>query len=436
MAGPLSGVRVADFTWVWAGPFCTMQFAHMGAEVIRVESVRRVCATRMLPPWLDGQIGPNRSGYFNQYNQGKRSITLDLTQSEGKEIAKKLVTISDVAAENFAGGVIDRLGLGYDELRKAKPDIIMISMSGYGQTGPDSGFVSYGPSQVPLSGLSSLTGYAGWQPMHVGLSYGDPNAGLHAAFALLAALLYRERTGKGQYIDMSQWESTMNVLAEGIMDYTMNRSQPPRSGNRDPLMAPHGIFRCAPAQGELPPGTLAEDQWVSIACGSDDEWRALCGVMGKGELADDARFRTLDDRKANEDALEAIVEEWTLTLEPSAVTDRLQKAGVAAFPPMANYMLYADPHLEARGYWVERSTWRWACAGTPASPGACRRRRARCGGQRRGSAKTTNMSSESCWACPASRSRTWWSARSFTSTARAGSPSPLATYALRLGLQP
>lgn len=343
MAGPLSGIRVADFTWVWAGPFCTMQFAHMGAEVLRVETMRRVCALRMLPPWLDGQIGVNRSGYFNQYNQGKRSINLDLTHPEGKEIAKKLVAISDVAAENFAGGVIDRLGLGYDVLRQVKPEIIMISMSGYGQTGPESGYVSYGPAQVPLSGMSSLNGYTGWPPMHVGMSYGDPNAGLHAAFALLAALLYRQRTGKGQYIDMSQWESTMAVLGEGFMEYTMNGAQPPRSGSRDPWMSPHGIFRCD-----------GEDQWVSIACGSDEEWRALCGAMGKPELADDPRFRTLEARNADEDALEAIVEEWTSALEPSAVTERLQQAGVAAFPPMPNYMLDGDPHLAARNYWVEK----------------------------------------------------------------------------------
>jgi benzylsuccinate CoA-transferase BbsF subunit len=354
VAGPLSGVRVADFTWVWAGPFCTLQLAHMGAEVIRVESVRRVCLLRMFPPWLDGQPGINRSGYFNQYNQGKRSVTLDLSHPEGKEIAKKLVAISDVAAENFAGGVMDNLDLGYKVLKQVKPDIIMVSMSGYGQTGPERGYVSYGPAQVPLAGMSSLTGYIDWPPMHVGMSYGDPNAGLHAAFAVLAALLHRHRTGKGQYIDMSQWESTMAVLAEGIMDYTMNGTQPPRSGNRDPWMAPHGIFRCAPAQGELPPGTLAEDQWVSIACGSDDEWRALCGAMAKPELADDPRFRTLEKRRANEEALEAIVEEWTSGLEPMAVTERLQQAGVAAFPPMPNYMLDDDPHLAARNYWVEK----------------------------------------------------------------------------------
>jgi len=341
--GPLAGVRVADFTWVWAGPFCTMQLAHLGAEVIRVESARRVCLLRNLPPWLEGKPGINRSGYFNQYNQGKRSITLDLSQPEAKEIAERLVAASDVAAENFAGGVIDRLGLGYEALKRVKEDIIMISMSGYGQTGPESGYVSYGPAQVPLAGMSSLTGYAGWQPMHVGMSYGDPNAGRHAAFAVLAALLYRERTGKGQYIDMSQWESTMVLLGEGFMDYAMNGTQPPRSGNRDPWMAPHGIFRCD-----------GEDQWLSIACGSDGEWRALCGAMGQPALADDPRFRTLADRKANEDVLEAIVEEWTSTQDPMAATELLQAVGVAAFPPMVNYMLDADPHLAERGFWVEK----------------------------------------------------------------------------------
>jgi len=343
MPGPLEGIRVADFSWVWAGPTCTMQLAHMGAEVIRMESMRRVCTLRMLPPWLGGQPGVNRSGYFNQYNQGKRSIQLDHSRPEGAEIARRIVAMSDVAAENFAGGVIDRLGFGYEELSKLKPDLIMISMSGYGQTGPDSGYVSYGPAQVPLSGMSSLTGYKDWPPMHVGMSYGDPNAGLHAAFVVLSALLYRERTGEGQYIDMSQWESTMAVLGEGIMDYTMNGWQPPRNGNRVGGMAPHGMFRCE-----------GEDRWVGIACGSDEEWRALCRAMGQDRLADDAKFRSLDARKANEDALEGIVEEWTITRDPFDIMKTLQAAGVAAFPPLVNHELNDDPQLNARNFFVEK----------------------------------------------------------------------------------
>jgi benzylsuccinate CoA-transferase BbsF subunit len=351
VSGPLSGIRVADFTWVWAGPTCTLQLAHLGAEVIRMESMRRVDLVRTLPPWADGQPGINRSGYWNQYNQGKRSIQLDLTKPEAREIAKRLVAISDVAAENFAGGVIDRLGLGYAELSKVKPDLVMISMSGYGQTGPEAGYVSYGPAQVPLSGLSSLTGYIGWPPMHVGMSYGDPNAGLHAAFAVMAALYHRDRTGEGQYIDMSQWESSIVVVAEGLLDQVMNGKQPERSGNRVPHMAPHGVFRCA---GEpIAPG-MPEDRWVSIAVGADDEWRAMCGVMGRPELAEDPRFATLEARKQNEDELEKIVEDWTRNLDPFEVRDRLQAAGVAAFPPLVNKELDEDPHLNERGFFVQK----------------------------------------------------------------------------------
>lgn len=344
MAGPLEDIRVADFTWVWAGPTCTMQLAHMGAEVIRMESMRRVCVLRMLPPWLDGQIGINRSGYFNQYNQGKRGITLDISSPDGREIAKKIVAISDVAAENFAGGISDRLGLGYKDLSKVKSDLVMISMSGYGQTGPESSYVSYGPAQVPLSGMSQLTGYRELdQPMHVGMSYGDPNAGLHAAFAVIAALFHREKTGEGQYIDMSQWESTMAVVGDGFMEYAMNGRQPPRDGNRVDEMAPHGVFLCE-----------GEDRWVSIACGSDEEWRSLCEAMERPGLADDPRFATLADRKANEDVLEALIMEWTIPRDPFEITKTLQAVGVAAFPPLVNRELAEDPHLNARDFFVEK----------------------------------------------------------------------------------
>src|SRR4030095_14015091 len=155
---PLEGIRIADFTWVWAGPFATLQLAHLGAEVIRVETQSRVCVTRRLPPFADGQGGINRSGYYNQYNQGKASLTLNLKSSEALDIAKKLVSVSDVVTENFAAGVMDKMGLGYEVLRQIRPDIIMISMSGYGASGPESGYVSYGPAQAPLSGLSSLAG--------------------------------------------------------------------------------------------------------------------------------------------------------------------------------------------------------------------------------------------------------------------------------------
>jgi benzylsuccinate CoA-transferase BbsF subunit len=231
---PLEGIRVADFTWVWAGPFCTLQLAHLGAEVIRVETATRPCITRLLPPWPNGKsTGLNSSGYFNQYNQGKRSLSLNLKKPEALELAKQLVAKSDIVTENFAGGVMERLGLGYDDLKQIKPDLIMISLSGYGTTGPEKEYISYGPAQVPMSGMSSLTGYKGWRPMHVGISYGDPNGGLHGAFAVMCALMYRARTGKGQYIDLSQWETSTAMVAEGLLDYSMNGTQAERDGNHD-----------------------------------------------------------------------------------------------------------------------------------------------------------------------------------------------------------
>jgi len=257
---PLSGVRIADFTWVWAGPFATLQLAHLGAEVIRIESQNRLCVTRRIPPFADGQGGVNRSGYYNQFNQGKLSLSLNFKQPEALEIAKKLVAVSDIVSENFATGVMDKLGLGYEELKKIKPDIIMISMSGYGAVGPESSYVSYGPAQAPLSGLSSLTGFPDFPPMHVGFSYGDPNGGSHGAFAILAALMHRARTGEGQYIDMSQLETSIALLGEGLLAQVMNGAPPPRIGNRDPYMAPHGLFHC---QGD--------DRWVSIVVANEDE---------------------------------------------------------------------------------------------------------------------------------------------------------------------
>lgn len=339
---PLAGIRVADFTWVWAGPHCTLQLAHLGAEVIRIETASRPCVTRMLPPWPDGTPGLNRSGYFNQYNQGKLSLALDLKQERAVEIAKELVAHCDIVCENFAAGVMNRLGLGYDVLRAVRPDIIMIALSGYGATGPEAEFVSYGPAQVPLSGMSSLTGYAGWPPMHVGVSYGDPTAGLHGAFAVLAALLHRARTGAGQFIDLSQQETTIAVLPEGTMDFAMNRSQPARQGNRDAQMAPHGVFRCH-----------GEQRWVAIAMRSDAEWQRLAELIGGASLAADPRFARLAARKENEDELEALVTSWTLPQTPEEITERLQALKIPSFPTFNSKDIAEDPHLRRSGLFVE-----------------------------------------------------------------------------------
>ena len=341
MTLPLEGIRVADFTWVWAGPFCTLQLAHLGAEVIRVESRTRTCVTRLLPPFADGTPGPNRSGYFNQYNQGKLSLSLDLKRPEGIAVARDLVAQCDVVCENFAAGVMDRMGLGYEALRGLRPDLVMIALSGYGATGPDAEFVSYGPAQVPLSGMSSLTGYRDWPPMHVGISYGDPTGGLHGAVAVLAALWHRAATGEGQYIDLSQWETSIATLGEGVLAQSLHGAQPPRDGNRDPHMAPHGVFRCD-----------GEQRWVAIAVRDDGEWRRLAACMGTPALADDSRFATLAARKANEDALEALVAAWTRPQADGAVVATLQAAGIPAAVSMTNQDLAEDADLRDSGFHV------------------------------------------------------------------------------------
>lgn len=339
---PLEGIRVIDFSWVWAGPFCTMQLAHLGAEVIRLESRARPDIGRRLPihpKGMDGNL--DRCGYFNQWNQGKKSVQLNLARPEAIEIAKALIGKADVVVDNFATGVMESFGLGHEELSRLKPDLIVASISGYGHSGPQKDYMGYGPAIVMLSGLASLTGYRGGPPREVGISLGDPNGGVHAAVAICAALAARARNGGGQSIDLSLWEAMGGLIAEGWMRHAMNRGAPERDGNHDPLMAPHNCFACA-----------GEDEWISIACADDDEFSRLCGAIGRPELAGDRRFRTAADRKAHEDALEEIVTQWTRARDKWRATETLQAAGVAAFPAMNSRDLAEDPHLEARGFFA------------------------------------------------------------------------------------
>lgn len=342
-AKPLTGIRVADFSWLWAGPFCTLQLAYLGAEVIRVETPARPCAMRLLPPFADFKPGINRSGYFNQFNQGKQSITLNLKSPRALEVAQRLIAQSDVVVENFATGVMQRMGLGYDEVRRLRPDAVMLSISGYGRSGPERDFVSYGPATVPLAGFSSVTGYAGGPPMHVGIAYGDPTAGLHGALAVLAALHYRRRTGEGQFIDVSLLEASAGLLPEALLEYEMNGIETVRDGNHHPHMVPHEVYRSA-----------GDDRWVSIAVDSEEEWRALCFALGDEDLARDPRFADRASRKHNEAALDARITQWTSTLSAEEATRALQAVGVAAFTSMTNRDLDEDPHLDARGFFVEK----------------------------------------------------------------------------------
>ncbi len=340
---PLAGIRVLDFTWAWAGPFCTLQLAHLGAEVIRIETEKRVCVTRGIPPFADDVPGPNRAGYYNQYNQGKRSITMDLSKPEAIQIALDMVSHCDVVTDNFAAGVMERLGLGYEKFRAQRPDVIMLSMSGYGQTGPLKNYVSYGPPAAATAGFFSLSGYEGHGPSEIGISYADPNAGIFGAVAVMVALLHRKLTGRGQYIDQSQLETALALLPEGLLEYAFNGAQPERSGNRHRWMAQHNCYKAA---GD-------DDKWVSIAVGTKDEWRALCEAIGQPALAGDPRFQNPQARKQNEDALDDILTQWTRSRDRWDITRELQRVGVAAFPALSNKDLATDEHLRERGYLVQ-----------------------------------------------------------------------------------
>jgi len=283
----------------------------------------------------------NTCGYFNQWNQGTKSITLNLSKPEAVAIAKRLAATCDIVIQNFATDVMERLGLGYEDLKKVKPDIIMASISGYGQTGPQRLYMGYGPAMGPLSGLSSLTGYIDGPPQEVGMAYGDPNGGINAAVAVCAALVARKRTGQGQHIDVSLWESMAVLMTEGWMDYVMNGTLSARMGNRDQLMAPHNCFRCA-----------GQEEWVAIVCSTEAEWQALCRVMGQEQLVTDARFQTAKTRKANEDEIEQIVTAWTSTQNKWDITRALQAVGVAAYPTLSTKDLLEDPQLNHRNFFV------------------------------------------------------------------------------------
>ena len=338
---PLEGTRVIEFTTAWVGPGCGLMLAEMGAEVIKIDNPTLPDLHRRIPPFAEGKPGLNRGGWFAVYNRGKKECILDLKQPEGVETAKRLVKISDIVVTNFAPRVMDNLGLGYSVLKEVKPDLVMVSASGYGATGPDKDSLAYGAILEAYAGMDSLIGYPGGPPQGCGLPISDHTAATLSAFAVLAALHYRDLTGEGQFIDLSEVEGLLACMPEAIMEFTMNGRLPQAKGNRDDVMAPHGCYRC---QGE--------DKWVAIAVSNDDEWKALCQAMGKSELVTDERFENGANRLQNQDDLDKIISGWTAKQTPIDVMTELQKVNVAATPVYNAEEVYGDPHLRARGVFV------------------------------------------------------------------------------------
>ncbi len=348
----LEGVRILDFSRIWAGPHATKLLADMGADVIKVESTRAwdphrtIGGSGNLP---GGEPGPdpwNRSGWFNTLHMSKYGITVGMTQPKGKAVVEELVSISDVVIENFRAGLMERRGLGYQALRSIRPDLIMASMPAFGNTGPWKDFIQYGIGQEQLGGISSMNGYLGEAaPMKSGVNFGDPIAGAHAAGAVLSALLYRRRTGKGVFIDVSQLESAICVIGEHILGYQMNRRNPANRGNRHPEYAPHGVYRCKSASTGL---ANPSKDWVTIAITTDEEWKRLCQVMGVPELAAAPRFADLLSREKHQDELDSIVSEWTRNMNSYEVMQKLQDVGIAATPVLSGEGVFNDPQYQER----------------------------------------------------------------------------------------
>jgi crotonobetainyl-CoA:carnitine CoA-transferase CaiB-like acyl-CoA transferase len=352
MSLPLEGVRVLDLTQVWSGPLAGRILADLGAEVIHIASRRTLSLTEVTPevakilgvfPNNDpGERPWNRVSLSNDVGRNKFGMTLELNREEGIDIFKRLVKISDVVLENYSPRVMPNFGLDYPVLEELNPAIIMCSMPGYGLTGPYRDYVSYGTNLDPASGLASLMGYPDRGPQMSGNAYPDPVAALHAASAILTALFYCRRTGKGQHIDLSQSESATSLIGETVLGYALNKKNPPRIGNRHPYHAPHGCFACK-----------GEDKWVAVSVTSEEEWISLCKAMGNQSWMEDKKFSDQLKRWKNQDELNELIQSWTLQYTHLEVMERLQDAGVPAGAVLNAPELVSDKHLAERDFYWE-----------------------------------------------------------------------------------
>jgi benzylsuccinate CoA-transferase BbsF subunit len=336
------GVKAVDFGWVLAGPIVLKYLADYGATVIHVESHKRPDLLRVSTPYKDGIAGVNRAGYYAYWAANKYSISLDLEQDGGLKIAKRLVSWADVVADSHRPGIMERFGLGYDDLRKIKPDIIMIRSSNQGLTGPYALHPGLGNHLNGLAGFVDLVGWSDQTPISLIVAYTDYLVPHFAAAALVGALDYRRKTGKGQLLDLSQLEVGLQLLAPVLINYVVNGVEDSRMGNSCSYAAPHGVYRCN-----------GEDRWCAIAVFDDAEWKAFCEVIGDAPWTQDPKFSTFVGRKENEEELDRLVEGWTINYGAEEVMSRMQDVGVAAGVVQNAKDLYEDPQLKERAYsWV------------------------------------------------------------------------------------
>jgi benzylsuccinate CoA-transferase BbsF subunit len=343
---PLAGVKIADFSWVGAGPRATKDMADLGASVIKIESRKRLDLGRLSPPFATPGRDPDASTFFAITNTSKRGVTINLTDPRGVEVAKRLVAWADIVVENFSHGYMDRIGLSFDTLKAIKPDIIQVSVSVAGRRGPLGPMRGYGNSAAALSGLAHLSGWPDRDPHMPPFAYGDVVAPMFATVAMLAALEHRRLTGEGQHIDISQVEPLVHVIA----DQLHGEAKP---GNRSPRYAPHGAL---PARGV--------DQWIAIAARDDAEWAKLAEIA---RIAD-ARFATLAGRKAHEDELEAALSAFTRRHDKRTLADKLAALGIPAEPVNDGRDVWRDPELTERGHFREITHDKLGTCDMPAPP--------------------------------------------------------------------
>ena len=345
--GPLDGYRVLDFGWVLAGAVPGMILSDMGAEVIKVETRQRMDYMRLGRPIVGDDPDPEQNPMFHNVNRGKRSITLNTTKPEAVELARRLAARCDVVIENFSPGVMQRLGLDYDTLSRNNPGLVMASITSNGQTGPLRDLRAYAPSIGALSGLDSTMGYEGedgqsGRPLGLKHAYADLCGALHAVFAITSALYQRRRTGRGRYIDLSMLRATVSTMGAGLMEYELTGRVPRPRGNYDPVMAPYGNYPCA-----------GEDEWVSIAVRTEEEWRGLVDAMGTPGWAVEPDFSSRYERLNHRRELDIRVSEWTHERTSWEIAELLQSHGVAAFPVLDAEGRLFNAHFRERGLYSD-----------------------------------------------------------------------------------
>ena len=353
---PLDGLRVLDFTQVWAGPYGTRFLADMGADVIHIEGPRFPDAVRGVGR-ADDTLGYNKSAYFNEYNRNKRGLALDLQSAAGLATIRRMVARADVVIENWSVGVAERLGIGYEDLRAINPRIVFVQMPAFGNGGPEAERVGFGPTIEQMGGLVALQGYEGAEPHKSGISYGDPTGGTVAAGATALALWRRERNGQGAHVVVAQRDNIIGLIGEYIVAQSVGRPLPARHGNRHPVQVPHGVYQGradAGRHGGFMPGSEQEfhETWLALAVEDDAQWAALQLVVDDPRL-DDPTFGTAAGRKTGEAGIDAVIGEWALGLDPIEAAESLQAAGVPASAVLTPLMLTRDAHLQARGFYPE-----------------------------------------------------------------------------------